>query len=114
MPTSSTRPKRKSRGDTYAEDNGGAGGGVKEKENSAPVQGKKKKRTDDGQEKPPSKVGVCGFLFFPSTRGAVTFSSRSGKENVTFNFPPRLGDIPSSLIMNKLEERNGREILQLR
>ena len=50
MPASSSRPKRKSRGDAYLEDNGivmGGGGGRKEKENSAPAA--KKRREEDKQ-----------------------------------------------------------------
>ncbi|PWW78262.1 hypothetical protein C7212DRAFT_345089 [Tuber magnatum] len=50
MPASSSRPKRKSRGDAYLEDNGigmGGGGGKKEKENSAPAA--KKRREEDKQ-----------------------------------------------------------------
>lgn len=84
MPVSSSRPKRKSRGDAYPEDNGGGGGGAGivgggggsvglvggaggaggkdagtlQKENNAPAATTRKKRREDGAERPPSKVGA--------------------------------------------------------
>ncbi|CAZ85911.1 unnamed protein product [Tuber melanosporum] len=59
MPASSSRPKRKSRGDAYLEDNGigmGGGNGRKEKENSAPAV--KKRREEDKQSSKSTATAV--------------------------------------------------------
>lgn len=70
MPASSSRPKRKSRGDAYLEDNGigmGGGGGRKEKENSAPAA--KKRREEDKQS---SKSTATTTTNAPATGSTAT------------------------------------------
>lgn len=103
MPVSSSRPKRKSRGDTYPEDNGGRGGGVGaggvglvgggkdggalEKENNAPPAKSRKKKREDGAEKPPSKVGAHRSVtlrdFFPISN----FSTAQGTNFLNHKIP---------------------------
>ncbi|PUU78460.1 Mis12-Mtw1 protein family-domain-containing protein [Tuber borchii] len=71
MPASSSRPKRKSRGDAYLEDNGigmGGGGGRKEKENSAPAA--KKRREEDKQSS--KSTAATTTTNAPATRSSAT------------------------------------------
>jgi len=74
MPASSSRPKRKSRGDAYLEDNGigmgGGGGGRKEKENSAPAA--KKRREEDKQSSKSTATTTTAMASAPATGSAAT------------------------------------------
>ncbi|KAG0638844.1 Mis12-Mtw1 protein family-domain-containing protein [Tuber brumale] len=86
MPASSSRPKRKSRGDAYLEDNGigmGGGNGKKEKENSAPAT--KKRREEDKQSSKSTATTAMATATSASTTGSTATATKSKVGSLIFS-----------------------------